>query len=72
MYHWWYTENSIQYGPHDRIQGILGLGEARATRINYAFTTIVYLLPVFTGAIADGWLGKYRTMKWATGYIIQS
>ncbi|KAJ5950768.1 uncharacterized protein N7479_009181 [Penicillium vulpinum] len=64
-------QNSIQYGPNDRIPGVLGLGEAMATRINYAFTTIVYILPMLTGAIADGWWGKYKMIKWATGiYLI--
>lgn len=64
-------ENSIQYGPNDNIKGILGLGQATATRINYTFTTIVYLLPMFTGVVADGWWGKYRMIKWATAYVIQ-
>ncbi|KAJ5527517.1 oligopeptide transporter [Penicillium frequentans] len=63
-------QNSIQYGPNDNIKGILGLGQATATRINYTFTTIVYLLPMFTGVVADGWWGKYRMIKWATAVYL--
>ncbi|KAJ5802680.1 oligopeptide transporter [Penicillium pulvis] len=52
------------------IKGILGLGQATATRINYTFTTIVYLLSMFTGVVADGWWGKYRMIKWATAVYL--
>ncbi|WEW61344.1 peptide transporter ptr2 [Emydomyces testavorans] len=64
-------QNCMQYGPNDEIPGILGLGQSAASSINYAFTGTVYLLPIFSGVIADGWLGRYRTIVWATGiYVI--
>lgn len=56
-------QNFIQHGPDDEIRGMLGVGEAAGTSINNAFNVVVYLLPIIIGPIADGHLGRYRTLQ---------
>lgn len=56
-------QNFIQHGPDDEIRGMLGLGEAAGTSINNAFNVVVYMLPIIIGPIADGHLGRYRTLQ---------
>lgn len=57
-------QNLIQYGPDDvEVQGLLGLGEAAGVSINNAFNVVVYMLPIIIGPLADGRLGRYRTLQ---------
>lgn len=56
-------QNLIQYGPEDEIHGLLGLGQAAGVTINNGFNVVVYMLPLVIGPIADGHLGRYRTLQ---------
>jgi POT family proton-dependent oligopeptide transporter len=46
--------------------GALGLGQARATKLNDAFQFIIYLSPTRWAVVADTWLGRYKTICIAT------
>ncbi|RYP79590.1 hypothetical protein DL769_002900 [Monosporascus sp. CRB-8-3] len=63
-------QNYIQYRPDDEIPGILGLGQATAVTVNNAFNVVVYLLPLIIGPIADGKLGRYRTLQICTAFYL--
>ncbi|KAK3687888.1 hypothetical protein B0T22DRAFT_378152 [Podospora appendiculata] len=56
-------QNLIQYGPDDAIPGLLGLGQAAGVTINNAFNVVIFMLPLLIGPIADGHLGRYRTLQ---------
>jgi proton-dependent oligopeptide transporter, POT family len=51
-----YMQNSIDDPSRP---GVLGLGQAKATIINYAFITIGFLTPVPMAIVADKWTGRY-------------
>jgi POT family proton-dependent oligopeptide transporter len=51
-----YMQNSID-DPF-RV-GALGMGQAKATIVNYAFITFGFLTPVPMAVVADKWTGRY-------------
>ncbi|KAF3004534.1 hypothetical protein E8E14_000105 [Neopestalotiopsis sp. 37M] len=63
-------QNFIQYGPDDEIPGVLGLGQTTGVTINNAFNVVVYLLPILMGPIADGRLGRYRTLQICSAFYL--
>ncbi|KAF2819833.1 oligopeptide transporter [Ophiobolus disseminans] len=54
-----YMQNSINdpFRP-----GALGMGQAKATIINYAFITFGFLTPVPMAVVADKWTGRYKAI----------
>jgi len=40
----------------------LGYNEETATVLFHTFTMLVYIFPLIGALIADGWLGKYKTI----------
>lgn len=54
-----YMQNSIDdpFRP-----GALGMGQAKATIVNYAFITFGFMTPVPMAVVADGWTGRYRAI----------
>lgn len=42
--------------------GALGLGQTKATDLSYFFSTFNFLTPVFGAFLADGVLGRYKTL----------
>ncbi|KAI0975666.1 POT family-domain-containing protein [Xylaria arbuscula] len=63
-------QNYIQHSPGDQIRGALGLGQAAGLTINSAFNVVIYILPIFIGPIADGRLGRYRTLQICTCFYL--
>jgi len=61
-------QNYLQYSRRDVIPGVLGLGQADATAINYAFMVLVNFAPVPMAIIADGYLGRYKLIVISTLY----
>jgi POT family proton-dependent oligopeptide transporter len=59
-------QNYLQYNKRDVIPGVLGLGQADATAINYAFMVLVNFAPVPLAIIADGYLGRYKLIVIST------
>ncbi|KAF2009736.1 PTR2-domain-containing protein [Aaosphaeria arxii CBS 175.79] len=54
-----YMQNSIDdpFRP-----GALGMGQAKATIVNYAFITFGFITPVPMAVVADKWTGRYRAI----------
>ena len=54
-----YMQNSIDdpYRP-----GALGMGQAKATIVNYAFITFGFITPIPMAVVADKWTGRYRAI----------
>lgn len=55
----------------------LGYNEETATVLFHFFTMLVYIFPLMGAVIADGWLGKYKTilylsMVYSAGAMIVS
>lgn len=61
-------QNYLQYSRRDVIPGVLGLGQADATAINYAFMVLVNFAPVPMAIVADGYLGRYKVIVISTLY----
>lgn len=40
----------------------LGYNEETSTVLFHSFTMLVYIFPLMGAVIADGWLGKYKTI----------
>ncbi|KAK6006753.1 hypothetical protein QM012_005761 [Aureobasidium pullulans] len=59
-------QNYVQYDRRDVIPGVLGLGQADATAINYAFMVLVNFAPVPLAIVADGYLGRYKLILIST------
>ncbi|GAB1216767.1 hypothetical protein ATERTT37_005985 [Aspergillus terreus] len=55
-------KNYIQHSPSSSIPGVLGLREATATNIVNAMMAAGYLATIPAAAVADTWLGRYRTI----------
>ncbi|KAG2418128.1 hypothetical protein HFD88_001229 [Aspergillus terreus] len=55
-------QNYIQHSPSSSIPGVLGLREATATNIVNAMMAAGYLATIPAAAVADTWLGRYRTI----------
>lgn len=56
---------------------VLALGDNTATAVFHSFSMLCYFTPLFGAMLADGWLGKYRTilyvsMIYCTGNLIVS
>lgn len=49
--------------------GILGLGQAKATQIQFAFVGVMSVTPVAGACIADSRLGRYKTMLLTFPYV---
>ncbi|KAF3931142.1 hypothetical protein ABW20_dc0109603 [Dactylellina cionopaga] len=58
--------NYANYSYHDPtgLPGALGLGQAGATALTNFFQFWCYLTPILGAAVADQYLGKYRTIYW--------
>jgi len=57
------TENYIQNMSTDPLRpGALGLGQSKATTLVNMFRIISYMTPVAAAIVADGYLGRYRTV----------
>lgn len=41
---------------------VLSLGDNTATALFHSFSTLCYFTPLFGAMLADGWLGKYRSV----------
>jgi proton-dependent oligopeptide transporter, POT family len=54
-----YIQNSIDDPFHP---GALGLGQATATTINYAFLLFGFVTPIPMAIITDRWLGRYKVI----------
>lgn len=42
--------------------GALGLGQSKATALSYFYNFWCYLTPLLGAAVADQWLGRYKTI----------
>lgn len=56
------TENYLQNATGGEVPGALGLQQATASNIVNALMIGSYITPVPAAVIADGWLGRYKTM----------
>jgi hypothetical protein len=57
------AENYIQNHRDDPLRpGALGLGQASATRLSYFLTFFVYATSFGGALVADGWLGRYKSL----------
>lgn len=65
-------QNYMQNSPDDLIPGALGLGQAKATAINYAFMVLVNTAPIPLAIVADGWLGRYKLILYSALYVATS
>ncbi|GES61016.1 oligopeptide transporter [Aspergillus terreus] len=55
-------QNYIQHSPSSSVPGVFGLREATATNIVNAMMAAGYLATIPAAAVADTWLGRYRTI----------
>ncbi|EAW17061.1 oligopeptide transporter [Aspergillus fischeri NRRL 181] len=55
-------QNYIQHSSSSKVPGVLGLREATATNIVNAMMAGGYLATIPAAAVADTWLGRYRTI----------
>jgi dipeptide/tripeptide permease len=44
--------------------GALGMGQAKANAVNQSFNVLAYILPLFTGYLADSKTGRYNMITW--------
>ncbi|KAJ6617094.1 oligopeptide transporter [Mycena sp. CBHHK59/15] len=64
-------QNYMQNARHDPLRpGALGLGESAATRLSYLLTFLVYITSFGGAVVADGWLGRYRTLTLFAGIYV--
>ncbi|KAL5371114.1 hypothetical protein DPSP01_014481 [Paraphaeosphaeria sporulosa] len=56
-----YMENRLHHDK-SRTPGALGLGQSTATRIYCIFYVYYYTTPLFVAVLADGVLGRFRTL----------
>mgnify|MGYP005988018631 CR=1 FL=1 len=62
-------QNYLQNSPNNLVPGTLGLGQSKATTINYTFIVLVNTTPIPLAIIADGWLGRYKLILYSTLYV---
>ncbi|KAF7342262.1 POT family-domain-containing protein [Mycena venus] len=56
-------QNYMQNSRDDPLRpGALGLGQASATRLSYFLTFLVYATSFGGAVVADGWLGRYKSL----------
>ncbi|KAJ7481993.1 putative MFS peptide transporter [Mycena latifolia] len=65
-------QNYMQNPRGDPLRpGALGEGQSTATRLSYLLTFSVYILSFGGAVVADGWLGRYRTLTlFASIYVL--
>ncbi|KAJ6449747.1 MFS peptide transporter [Mycena sanguinolenta] len=57
-------QNYVQNNRDDPLRpGALGLGQSSATRLAYFLTFFVYATSFGGAIVADGWLGRYKSLK---------
>ncbi|KAG9666675.1 hypothetical protein KCU95_g18107, partial [Aureobasidium melanogenum] len=61
-------QNYLQYSRRDVIPGVLGLGQAGATAIKYAFMVLVNFAPVPMAIVADGLAFPVVWLCWGQTY----
>ncbi|KAJ7120242.1 putative MFS peptide transporter [Mycena epipterygia] len=56
-------QNYIENARDDPLRpGALGLGQSAATRLSYLLTFLVYATSFGGAVVADGWLGRYKSL----------
>ncbi|KAJ7718368.1 putative MFS peptide transporter [Mycena maculata] len=64
-------QNYMQNARDDPLRpGALGLGESTATRLSYLLTFLVYAMSFGGAVVADGWLGRYKTLALFAGIYV--
>ncbi|KAJ7468253.1 putative MFS peptide transporter [Mycena galericulata] len=65
-------QNYMQNARDDPLRpGALGLGQSAATRLSYFFTFLVYAMSFGGAVVADGRLGRYRSLTlFASVYVL--
>ncbi|KAJ7718371.1 putative MFS peptide transporter [Mycena maculata] len=64
-------QNYIQNARDDPLRpGALGLGESTATRLSYLLTFLAYAMSFGGAVVADGWLGRYKTLVFFAGIYV--
>lgn len=49
--------------------GGLGLGQSEATTVNLIFLLSTYIAQLLGAIVADGWLGRYKTILYTSMYV---
>jgi ankyrin repeat protein len=63
-------QNYIQNDRDDPLRrGALGLGQSSATRLSYFLTFFVYATAFGGAVVADGWLGRYKSLTLFAGCV---
>ncbi|KAJ7692895.1 oligopeptide transporter [Mycena rosella] len=65
-------QNYMQNNRDDSLRpGALGLGQSAATRLSYFLTFFVYAMSFGGAVVADGWLGRYKSLTlFASIYVV--
>ncbi|KAJ7482017.1 peptide transporter PTR2-A [Mycena latifolia] len=64
-------QNYIQNPRGDPLRpGALGLGQSTATRLSYFLTFLVYAMSFGGAVVADGWLGRYKTLTVLVSFYV--
>ena len=63
-----HTENYLQNAPGGKVPGALGFHQATASNIVNALIIGSYVVPVPAAVVTDSWLGRYKTMIYASMY----
>lgn len=64
-------QNYMQNKRDDPMRpGALGLGQQKATALSYFYNFWCYLTPLLGAAVADQWLGRYKTILIFSGIFI--
>lgn len=64
-----FLENYVQNSVSDPLRpGALGLGQSKASLLVNIFLIISYMTPMAAGILADGYLGRYRTVLLSMTY----
>ncbi|KAK9235939.1 POT family-domain-containing protein [Lipomyces kononenkoae] len=62
--------NYMQYAPGGLRPGAIGLGQSKASALNYFFQFWAYVTPIFGAIIADQYWGKYKTISVFAGIYV--
>ncbi|KAK9370421.1 POT family-domain-containing protein [Lipomyces kononenkoae] len=62
--------NYMQYAPGGLRPGAIGLGQSKASALNYFFQFWAYVTPIFGAVIADQYWGKFKTISVFAGIYV--